>query len=82
MDRVRGVEGATLAMGKEVMMMERRWRRCVGWRWWWQRWRTGGDEAVHGDGGGREDGSGEGGAARAPARAVAVRLQGRGVVLG
>ena len=55
---------------------------AVGWRWWWQRWRTGGDEAVHGDGGGREDGSGEGGAARAPARAVAVRLQGPGVVLG
>ena len=56
---------------------------AVGWRWWWQRWRTGGDEAVHaGDGGGREDGSGQGGAARAPARAVAVRLQGRGVVLG
>ena len=30
MDRVRGVEGATLAMGKEVMMMERRWRRWGG----------------------------------------------------
>ena len=30
MDRVRGVEGATLAMGKEVMMMARRWRRWGG----------------------------------------------------
>ena len=30
LDRVRGVEGATLAMGKEVMMMERRWRRWGG----------------------------------------------------
>ena len=30
MDRVRGVEGATLAMGKEVMMVERRWRRWGG----------------------------------------------------
>jgi hypothetical protein len=76
------VEGATLAMGKEVMMYDGAAMAAVGWRWWWQRWRTGGDEAVHGDGGGREDGSGEGGAARAPARAVAVRLQGRGVVLG
>ena len=80
MDRVRGVEGATVAMGKEAMMMERRWRRWGG---------DGGGEGggpvatnVHGDGGGGEDGSGEGGAARAPARAVAVRLQGRGVVLG
>ena len=76
------MEGATLAMGKEVMMYDGAAMAAVGWRWWWQRWRTGGDEAVHGDGGGREDGSGEGGAARAPARAVAVRLQGRGVVLG
>jgi len=30
LDRDRGVEGATLAMGKEVMMMERRWRRWGG----------------------------------------------------
>ena len=66
MDRVRGVEGATLAMGKEVMMYDGAAMAAVGWRWWWQRWRTGGDEAVHGDGGGREDGSGEGVEQREP----------------
>ena len=65
MDRVRGVEGATVAMGKEAMMMERRWRRWGG---------DGGGEGggpvatnVHGDGGGAgEDGSGEGVEQREP----------------
>ena len=60
MDRVRGVEGATVAMGKEAMMMERRWRRWGG--------EGGGPVAtnMHGDGGGGEDGSGEGVEQREP----------------
>jgi hypothetical protein len=51
-------------MGKEAMMMERRWRRWGG---------DGGGEGggpvatnMHGDGGGGEDGSGEGVEQREP----------------